>query len=222
VTSSEFSERLLALAAKTDIVVPPSIVEPLGVYFELLSRWNAKINLTSLPLAPASDDAFERLLLEPLAAAPYIPDIPQNWFDIGSGGGSPAIPLKLARPAPELHLVESTGKKAAFLRETIRELRLTGADVFGERLEDLVTRPGMRHVAALITIRAVRMDQEILRAARQLVVEKGQLLIFCRTEPGEGAPWFSHESTVLLGGSHGARLARYTTCVPRGTNQLTF
>jgi 16S rRNA (guanine527-N7)-methyltransferase len=210
VTSSEFSERLLALAAKADIVVPPSIVEPLGVYFELLSRWNAKINLTSLPLAPASDDAFERLLLEPLAASAYIPDISQSWFDIGSGGGSPAIPLKLARTAPELHLVESTGKKAAFLREIIRELGLTGADVFGDRLEDLVARPGMRQAAMLITMRAVRTDEPILKASRQLVADRGQLLIFCSTEPHEASPWFSQESTIVLSGSHGARLARYT------------
>lgn len=209
-TPSEFSDRLLAVAAKAEIGVSPSIVEPLGAYFELLSRWNAKINLTALPLTPPSDEAFERLLIEPLAAAAYVSDVPQNWFDIGSGGGSPAIPLKLVRPALALHMVESTGKKAAFLREAIRELRLIGAFVFGDRIEDLAARPDLRQSAMLITMRAVKPDQEIFKASRRLIADPGQLLIFCSAEPQEASPWFSHQSTVLLGGSCTTRLARYT------------
>lgn len=209
-TPSEFSDRLLAVAAKAEIGVSPSIVEPLGAYFELLSRWNAKINLTALPLTPPSDEAFERLLIEPLAAAAYVSDVPQNWFDIGSGGGSPAIPLKLARPALALHMVESTGKKAAFLREAIRELRLIGAFVFGDRIEDLAARPDLRQSAMLITMRAVKPDPEIFKASWRLIADPGQLLIFCSAEPQEAFPWFAHQSTVLLGGSWTTRLARYT------------
>ena len=61
-------------------------------------RWNRKINLTALT---DPDEAIDRLLLEPLVAARYLP-VPgePSLMDIGSGGGSPAIPLKLATPAP--------------------------------------------------------------------------------------------------------------------------
>jgi 16S rRNA (guanine527-N7)-methyltransferase len=210
VTSRVFRERLLSLAESGRIGVPEAIVEPLHDYFELLAQWNSKINLTSLPLRPPSDEALWRLLLEPLAAAAHIPDAQQTWFDIGSGGGSPAIPLRLVRPALDLRMVESTARKAAFLRETVRKLRLTGTIVFSERAEDLTPRPDMRHVADLITMRAVRLDADLLRSARQLIAEKGRLLVFCSTLPAESAPWFSHQETIVLGASPRVLLACYT------------
>ena len=51
------------------------------------------------------------------------------WFDIGSGGGSPAIPLKLARPTLPLPMVESKTRKAVFLREAVRALGLARREV---------------------------------------------------------------------------------------------
>ncbi|MBZ5558606.1 MAG: 16S rRNA (guanine(527)-N(7))-methyltransferase RsmG [Acidobacteriia bacterium] len=211
--SGEFRERLVALAAEAKIAVPPAIVEPLETYLDLLSQWNAKINLTSLPLRPPSDETVRRLLLEPLEAAPHISRGSQNWFDIGSGGGSPAIPLKLARPELDLSMVESKTKKAAFLREVIRTLGLTGVTVFGERLDDVVSRSALHHRATLVTLRAVRLDSGLLRAAWQLIDQRGELLAFCSTtelEVPELLPWFSHRNTVLLRASASTRLACYT------------
>jgi 16S rRNA G527 N7-methylase RsmG len=49
------------------------MLEPLEAYFQLLTQWNAKINLTSLPLDPPTDETFDRLLVEPLAASKQIP-----------------------------------------------------------------------------------------------------------------------------------------------------
>lgn len=209
-TSHEFRERLSTLAEQAGVVVPSATIEPLGAYFRLLSQWNAKINLTSLPLGPPSDETFNRLLLEPLAAAACVPDVTGPWFDIGSGGGSPAIPLKLARPALELRMVESKTRKAAFLREVTRTLELSGAQVICERLQNLALRREMQAVAQLITMRGVRTDVSFCRAARRLIAQDGQLLVFCSTEPQNASPEFAREDTVVLGGSHKARLVRYT------------
>ncbi len=110
------------------------MLSPLEAYFRLLTQWNAQINLTSLPLNEPSDAAFDRLLVEPLAAARQIPDASQVWYDLGSGGGSPAIPLKIARPALKLTMIESKERKAAFLREAIRTVGLAGTIVLTERL----------------------------------------------------------------------------------------
>lgn len=209
-TSREFRERLLILGRLEQVVVPSAIIEPLGAYLRLLSQWNARINLTSLPLQPPSDETFNRLLLEPLAAAAYVPDVTGPWFDIGSGGGSPAIPLKLARPALELRMVESKTRKAAFLREVTRTLGLSGVQVVCERLQNLASRPEMQAVAQLVTMRAVRTDVSFYRATRRLIAQDGQLLIFCSTEPQNAPPEFAREDTVVLGGSHKARLVRYT------------
>lgn len=220
-TSREFCERLVGLAEVAKIVVPPTVIEPLASYFELLSQWNARINLTALPLRPPSDETFQRLLLEPLAAATNIPKGPQNWFDIGSGGGSPAVPLKLARPDLDLSMVEPKERKAAFLRETARVLGLSRTTVFCERLQDLVSVANLRQIATVITVRGVRLDDELLRAARQLIAERGQLLVFCTTESQPSSDSFSHRDTLPLGALGTAKLARYTPCVPRGTNLLT-
>src|SRR5215471_18348732 len=74
------------------------VAERLEAYFELLTRWNRTINLTSLPLEPPTAAAIDRLLIEPLTAIPHLSATADIWFDLGSGGGSPAIPLQIARP----------------------------------------------------------------------------------------------------------------------------
>ena len=91
-------------------------------YFELLRKWNRKVSLTALPVEDAGDEAIDRLLIEPVLATKYLPKSDATALDIGSGGGSPAIPMKLAAPGISLRMVESKTRKAAFLREVVRTL----------------------------------------------------------------------------------------------------
>jgi len=141
-------------------------------------RWNATINLTALPLESPTDDTFDRLLVEPLAAARRIPDEPSVWFDLGSGGGSPAIPLKIARPALKLTMIESKTRKAAFLREAIRVIGISEAEVLSDRFEDVATARGAVRVADLVTVRAVKPDPGLFDAAGLLLKDGGRLLLF--------------------------------------------
>src|SRR5262245_38745059 len=67
-------------------------------YCDLLNYWNRRINLTSLDLNPPSKEALDRLFIEPLLAVRHV-GTPTHWIDIGSGGGSPAIPMKISRPS---------------------------------------------------------------------------------------------------------------------------
>ena len=90
------TDKPTALNAERDVCVA---ADSLDAYYRLLARWNRTINLTALSLDPLADEALDRLFIEPLAAAPYIREAldvtPLSvWFDLGSGGGSPAIPLK--------------------------------------------------------------------------------------------------------------------------------
>jgi 16S rRNA (guanine527-N7)-methyltransferase len=181
VTPHEFGERLnkrLRAAATPAAELTPEIAAQLFSYYQLLARWNATINLTSLPLDGWDDQAIDRLLIEPLQASRYVPESAISWFDIGSGGGSPAIPLKILRPAAQLTMVESKSRKAAFLREAVRELHLPGAVVETERFEDLASRPGMRGVAQLVTVRAVRVDAAVFGGAAALLAQSGALFLF--------------------------------------------
>ena len=180
--STPFVEHVAERAARVDLVLGAREVAALTKYFELLRAWNRQINLTALPLEPATDEALDRLLVEPLAAARVLARRPQvtqsaipRWIDLGSGGGSPAIPMKVALPSLHLTMVESKSRKAAFLREVVRALRWEDVDVVNARFESLAERSGS---AELLTVRAVRVDAELARLAADLLGEQGLLLVF--------------------------------------------
>jgi len=162
-------------ARKVGVPLPDDAINLFEAYFRVLSQWNVKINLTALPLKAPTDATFDRLFIEPLAAATLIPDAPGRWFDFGSGGGSPALPLKIVRPALSLTLVESKVRKAAFLREVVRGLKLPGTDVANVRFEQLPT-PAPQ--ADFVTARAVRPDAALFGVAARLLRAGGQLLLF--------------------------------------------
>lgn len=160
------------------MTVPPHVEARLVTYFDLLFRWNAKINLTAL--RETTDAAIERLLLEPLAAAlelsPHL-----DLIDLGSGGGSPAIPLALALSAPRLVMVESRARKAAFLREAVRELGMN-AVVEAARFEEVAARPDYHGTMDVVSIRAVRMDSPALTAAAVFLKSQGTVALFTTAE----------------------------------------
>jgi 16S rRNA (guanine527-N7)-methyltransferase len=187
VSRAEFASRLAVRAARARIIISASQLDALADYFDLLRTWNRKINLTGMRLEPLSDEAIDRLFVEPLAAARILakdgsisrPDM-SRWLDLGSGGGSPAIPMKVALPALPLTMIESKSRKAAFLRKIVRE-GIVDAQVINARLEE--TRD-LHPAASLVTVRAVRLETRILRAVTELMSHSGHLAIFqARPEP---------------------------------------
>ena len=157
--------------------------DQLEQYYQLLSRWNRRINLTALSLPDFPAATLDRLLVEPLLAASSLEDLPVSWFDLGSGGGSPAIPLKVVRPAIRLTMVESSSKKAAFLREAIHAVGLPDALVLDARVEALVHRVRAGSVE-IVTVRALKIDEELIAAVTHLLKIGGRLLLFAsETEP---------------------------------------
>ena len=104
--SSVFATAVSTRARASDLDLPPEALRKLETYYQLLVRWNQATNLTSLPVETLSHEALDRIILEPIAAAADFPTIPLCWIDLGSGGGSPAIPLRIVRPASKLTMVE--------------------------------------------------------------------------------------------------------------------
>lgn len=178
VKRAEFTAIVKDRADRAGVALPPGIEERLFRYIALLHRWNATINLTALPLDPPSHEAVDRLLIEPLAVASRLPRIAGAWFDLGSGGGSPAIPMKFALDDLALTMVESKERKAAFLREAVRGLALSGTTVENLRFDALRDRSAFAGSAGLITVRAVRMDSELLDLCRFLLHSDGILQAF--------------------------------------------
>lgn len=175
----EFRDRLRRRARRHGLDLSPELVEGLELYYALLSKWNEKINLTSFKLQPdGQDEALDRLLLEPVAAARHVPADAKTAIDIGSGGGSPAIPLKLASPHLHMRLVESKTRKAVFLREALRELALYDAEVETSRFEELLSRPELHEGVDLVTVRAVRIEPKTLVTLQAFLRPRGHLFLF--------------------------------------------
>ena len=165
-------------AARLGISISRPHAERLVEYFQLLAHWNKRINLTSLPVEQPTEHAVERLLIEPLLAIPLIAFSVSSWFDLGSGGGSPAIPLQIAHPMPQLFMVESRERKAAFLREAVRELGLNGAEVLADRIETVATSPTRAESADLVTVRAVKLSAPLFSQLDALLKKGGQAVLF--------------------------------------------
>lgn len=180
----DFRTRLLRRASRSNIPLTRDAADRLSDYFELLSRWNRKINLTSLD---DPDEAIDRLLLEPVAAARYLPSPSARLMDIGSGGGSPAIPMKTVAPGLRLTMVEAKARKSAFLREAIRHLRLSDTNVETARYEELLARPELHETMDVVSLRAVRVEARVLTTLQAFLAVEGTLLLF-RGPSGPDAP----------------------------------
>lgn len=191
-----------------------------STYVDLLLKWNARINLTSVRqpeeiVTRHFGESFfaARQLLMPTPGI-VIPSGARtgeagtgqsrdlgfsDLIDLGSGAGFPGLPMKLYAPALAVTLIESNQKKATFLREVIRALTLTTINVFTGRAEDF---PG---AAALVTLRAVEKPQRALAAAARLVSPAGRLaLLIGASQAGEAQgllPGFSWADPVSLPGS---------------------
>jgi len=173
-SESELRELLVRRARAADLSMDDVLLDRLQAYFRLLAHWNPRINLTGFSLDQPTEGAIDRLLIEPLIIARSLPYPVSLWFDLGSGGGSPAIPIQLYRPAETLVLVESKGRKAAFLREVARVLSLKSVEVEGTRIESIVVRHPRAGAADLVTVRAVKPSDDILEAVRGLLRFGGQ------------------------------------------------
>jgi 16S rRNA (guanine527-N7)-methyltransferase len=145
-----------------------ALAGPLLDYLALLQRWNAAYNLTAVR-DPRQMVVLH--LLDSLAIAAHTAGI-TRLADVGTGAGLPGIPLAIARPDLQVTLVESNGKKARFLREAVRQLRLDNARVAESRAEDL-DEPGAFDA---ITARALAPLAEIIAVGGHLVAPGGRLL----------------------------------------------
>jgi 16S rRNA (guanine527-N7)-methyltransferase len=202
-------EKLAKRASKAGLSLPVGLIDGLIAYFELLRKWNRKISLTSLPVEDVGDEAIDRLLLEPVLAARFLPKGDAVALDLGSGGGSPAIPMKLAAPDLSLRMVESKTRKAAFLRETVRSLELDRTAVDAVRLEELLTRPGLHDAIDVVTLRAVRVDRKTLATIQCFIKPGGLLFLFGSVGPAAadlGAPYLAPLASHVLLNQWGSRL----------------
>lgn len=193
--------RLSRRITKAGGSVSPAQVMNLAAYVELLARWNKKINLTALPVNPLSDEAVDRLIVEPVVAAKRLNERDRLVVDLGTGGGSPAIPLALMVPGVRLVMVESKVRKCAFLREVVRQLAMPDASVENCRIEELLLRSEFHEAVDVVTVRAVRPDRRLLTAILAFLKPGGRLFWFgaeASSKPDFQAPFTSGHAEPLV------------------------
>lgn len=189
-SAKRLRERIARRARNVGLDLTPALVDGLEAYFLELARWNRKINLTAFQIDDdGSDEAVDRLLIEPVVAAKFIPANAKSLLDIGSGGGSPAVPMKLARPDLSLTMVEVKVRKSVFLRQVARLLQLTKTEVENTRFEELLARPALHENLDVVSIRAVKIDTSTLLSIQAFIKSGGHLLNFAAgSEPVNPPP----------------------------------
>ena len=148
----------------------PQAAAQIDAWLALLLKWNARMNLTAIR---DPEQILRRHVAESLFAASLVPQSARTLLDYGSGAGLPGIPIAVARPEISVTLAESQGKKAAFLRESVRTLALN-AEVWAARVESM---PPDRLFDA-VTLRAVDKMAEACRSAVHRLAPGGALLVF--------------------------------------------
>jgi 16S rRNA (guanine527-N7)-methyltransferase len=125
----------LFLQASQEVSVSLSAqqVELFWLYLQELLEWNKTFNLTGIR-DPA--DIIIKNFVDSLTPLPYL-ERSGKLLDIGSGAGFPGIPLKIAAPQLQVHIVDARRKKTAFLKHIIRTLELKGVTALHGRAEEM-------------------------------------------------------------------------------------
>ena len=107
--------------------------EQFQIYYEMLSDWNTRINLTAIT---DPEEIAQKHFLDSLAALPHLP-AGAKCIDVGTGAGFPGVPLLIARPDLSVTLLDSLNKRLVFLEALLTELGLQKqAELVHMRAED--------------------------------------------------------------------------------------
>jgi len=156
--------------------LPADVQERLLTYAAFLEKWNRTYSLTALRDPKL---AVSHHLLDSLAIMPYVSA--STLLDVGSGGGQPGIPLAIARPDLAVTLLDSNGKKTAFLQQAVIELGLKNVQVVTVRVEEF--KPAAPFVA--ITSRAFAELADFVGLTRHLLAPGGEWLAMKGQRPVE-------------------------------------
>jgi 16S rRNA (guanine527-N7)-methyltransferase len=167
-------------------------------YERTLLEWNMRFNLTAIR---DPEEVRIKHFLDSLTCLIAMRDTPMDRvIDVGSGAGFPGIPLKIICPAMHLTLVESVGKKAGFLRDTIKILGLENVNIVQERAETLGQMSIYREHYDWAVGRAVAVMTVLAEYLLPLVKVGGKILAM----KGENGPAEAHaaDHAMRLMGGH--------------------
>jgi len=159
-------------SADLGIHVTSQQTEMMAAHAEELMRWNRKTNLTAItdPMDIAVKHYIDSLIpLHKIAEN-------TSLIDIGTGGGFPGIPLKIARPSLCVTLVDASRKKVNFLKQVIRLLNLENIEAVHARIEEMDNDPQYRESFDTAISRAFTDLERFAGLASPFLKKSGQLI----------------------------------------------
>lgn len=154
--------------------LPADAEEKLLAYLALLVKWNAAYNLTAVR---DPQQMLVKHLLDSLSILPQVKG--GTLIDVGTGAGLPGIVLAIARPALQVTLLDSNGKKVRFLRQVIAELKITNARAVHSRVEEFDER------FDVVTSRAFATLADMVGWSGQLAAAGGEFLAMKGVRPDD-------------------------------------
>ncbi len=153
----------------------PEYAEKVRAYVDLLLRWNRRVALTAIvdPGAIVKFHFGESLFGMITAGMKN-----GRLADVGTGAGFPGAPIAMARPEIQAVLIESNGKRAAFLAELRRELGLQNVDVYHGRAENV----RLTEKFQFVTARALGDHAKWLKWALNRLTDEGRVVFWVGTE----------------------------------------
>ncbi|MBN1664537.1 MAG: 16S rRNA (guanine(527)-N(7))-methyltransferase RsmG [Deltaproteobacteria bacterium] len=197
---------LLSAATELGISLSDEDLNLFNIYYEELLKWNEKINLVSVK---SPQDIWIKHFIDSLTALPCIAAPEGKLLDIGSGAGFPGIPLKIILKSLNVYLLDSSRKRASFLKHVCRCLKLDGIHVVNSRVEELVknhhylnTFDGVISRAAFKLPELLSMSAPFLTGGGTLIAMKGKDIAHELTESREAAK----TSGMIFSGLHDLKL----------------
>jgi len=146
--------------------------EKLLIFGDELARWNRKVNLTAIA-DPV--EVLEKHFADSLAVFAEVKSA-ATLLDIGTGGGFPGIPLKLAVPPLDVTLIESSGRKVAFLKHALALLGLQrGIRAIEARAEGEPKHEGIPRAEVVIS-RALHAPEDWVNLAKRYLTREGRVI----------------------------------------------
>ncbi|MBE5737269.1 MAG: 16S rRNA (guanine(527)-N(7))-methyltransferase RsmG [Clostridiales bacterium] len=158
---------------KFNISISQEQIEKFEKYYELLVFYNSKFNITAIT------ERQEVIIKHFVDSVLGVDRITGNMLiDIGSGGGFPALPIKIMKEDISLTMLEATGKKCEFLKTVAKELDLKKVEVINGRAEEMAYSKEFREQFDCCTARAVARLNTLLEYTMPFVKVGGRLVSY--------------------------------------------
>ncbi len=142
-------------------------------YYNILIEYNKKFNLTAIT---EREEVIIKHFVDSLLGVDNV--VGKKLIDIGSGGGFPAIPIKIFKDDVMLTMLDSTGKKCEFLNTVCKELEFKSANAICARAEDLAKDNNFRESYDVCTARAVARLNTLCEYAMPFVKVGGYFVAY--------------------------------------------